>query len=136
MNQPEIKKIPVKKFIPGIAWFFLVLILCCIPGYDLPEVDSWMIDIDYDKIIHVILFAILAYLFMNPIVRSGLSTKEKWNWLVKITIATIIWGITVEFIQKFFIPGRSFALTDWLADGLGGIISLIYFRTSKKFNWR
>src|SRR5689334_4978216 len=119
MNQhpSEIKDIPVKKFYPGIAWFFLVLVLICIPGYDLPEVDNWLIEINYDKLIHVGLFAVLAYLFMLPVVRSGLPTKQKWNWLIKITIASIIWGITTELIQKFFIPGRSFSLTDWTADG-------------------
>ena len=28
----------------------------------------------------------------------------------------ILYGITTEYIQKFFIPGRSFNLADWLAD--------------------
>jgi len=128
-SQPsEIKDIPVKKFYPGIAWFFLVLILICIPGYDLPKVDNWLIEINFDKFIHVGIFAVLAWLFMLPVVRSALPVKEKWNWLIKITIASVIWGITTELIQKFFIPGRSFNLTDWAADGLGGIAALLYFK--------
>lgn len=126
-NLPELKKIPAKKFIPGIAWFFLTLVLICIPGYDLPDVDDWLIEINYDKFIHAGLFAVLAFFFMLPVVKSSLPKKEKWNWLIKITIATILWGITTEFIQKFFIPRRSFTLGDWLADGLGGVMALIYF---------
>ncbi|HMU09558.1 MAG TPA: VanZ family protein [Ferruginibacter sp.] len=128
-HQPsEIKDIPVKKFYPGIAWFFLVLILVCIPGYDLPKVDNWLIEINFDKFIHVGIFAVLAWLFMIPVVKSALPVKEKWNWLIKITIASVIWGITTELIQKFFIPGRSFNLTDWAADGLGAIAALLYFK--------
>lgn len=131
-NQTPDKELQLKKFIPGIAWFFLILIAICIPGYDLPEVDKWLIEINFDKLIHIGLFAVLAYLFMLPVVRSGLPVKEKWQWLIKITIAAVIWGITTELIQKFFIPGRSFNLSDWAADGLGGIFSLIYFKVRRK----
>jgi VanZ family protein len=118
--------LPIKKFIPGIAWFFLVLIAVCIPGENLPKVDNWLIKIDYDKIIHIGLFSVLAYLFMYPFVKSSLSIKQKWYYFIKIAIATIIWGITTELIQKFFIPGRSFTLADWLADCIGGITALIF----------
>lgn len=123
----------ISKFYPGIAWFFLVLIAVCIPGYDLPKVDKWLIEINFDKLIHVGLFAVLAYLFMHPLIKSSLPQSEKRNYLIKIAIATIIWGITTEFIQKFFVPGRSFTLGDWLADGLGGIVALFYgmWRLSK-----
>ena len=116
----------ISKFYPGIAWFFLVLIAISIPGYDLPKVDQWLIEINFDKLILVGLFAVLAYLFMLPIIRSSLSKKEKSNYLIKIAIATVIWGLTTEVIQKFFIPGRSFTLGDWLADSLGGVTALFY----------
>jgi VanZ family protein len=36
----------------------------------------------------------------------------------------IIWGITVEFLQKYFIPGRDFELLDWAADSVGALIAL------------
>lgn len=133
-KQEQNNALNIKKFIPGIAWFFLVLILICIPGYDLPKVDNWLIEINYDKLIHTGLFAILAYLFMLPVIKSQLTIKQKNNWLIKITLASIVWGITTEFIQKFFIPGRSFDLSDWAADGLGGVAAFLYFRFWYKKN--
>lgn len=135
-NNSPFKQIGIKKFIPGIAWFFLVLTLVCIPGYDLPKVDNWMIQINYDKLIHVGIFAVLAFLFMQPIAKSPLSKKEKWHYFIKIALATVVWGYTTEVIQKFFIPGRSYDLTDWLADSIGGIVAMIfckiYFLKSSK----
>lgn len=119
--------IPIKQLYPGIAWFFVILILISIPGYDLPKIDNWLIEINYDKLIHTFLFAVLAYLFMRPVMRSALSDKEKKNWLIRITLATIVYGITTEYIQKFFIPGRSFNLADWLADALGGVLMFAWF---------
>ncbi len=132
-KQAPDKEMRISKFAPGIAWFFLILILVCIPGYDLPKVDNWLIEINFDKFIHVGLFAVLAYLFMIPFSKSDLPQKEKWHYFIKITIATIIWGITTELIQKYFVPSRSFNLSDCAADGLGGIIALIYckWRLSK-----
>ncbi|MGB4844496.1 MAG: VanZ family protein [Ferruginibacter sp.] len=118
----------IKKFVPGIIWFFLILTAISIPGYDLPEVDNWLIEINFDKFIHVGLFAVLAFLFMYPLVKSNLTAKQKWQYCIKITLATIIWGLCTELIQKFFIPGRSYNLSDFAADGLGAVAALVFIK--------
>ena len=130
-SSPLFRRMPgrgigVKKFIPGIAWFFLVLTLVCIPGRDLPKMSGWFTQIDFDKFIHVGLFAVLAFLFMYPFSTADLSKKEKWHYFIKIAIASSIWGLTSELIQRYFIPGRSFDLFDWSADSLGGLIALVF----------
>ena len=117
-----------KKFIPGIAWFFLVLLLLCLPGSNLPNVDDWLNAIYFDKWIHVGLFAVLAFLFMWPFIKSALPVKDKWLYVIRIAIAGSVWGLTTECIQKYFVPGRSFDLFDWAADSLGVLIALIYCR--------
>jgi VanZ family protein len=123
-------KLTVKKFIPGIAWFFLILIAVCIPGKDLPKVGSWFTQIDFDKFIHVGLFAVLSFLFMYPLYKTNMPKNEKWRYYIKIAIATCIWGLATELIQRYFVPGRSFDLFDWAADSLGGITALFF---SKKY---
>ena len=120
--------ISVKRFIPGIAWFFLVLILICLPGDDLPKTDDWMSAIFFDKWIHAGLFAVLAFFFMKPVCKSNLPTQHKWIIVFKIALCASILGLTTEFIQKFFIPGRAFDLWDWAADSLGVILALIACR--------
>ena len=118
--------ISYKKFTPGIAWFFLVLILICLPGDDLPKADDWMDAIFFDKWVHAVLFCMLAFLFMMPICKSNTSNKNKWSSIIKIALAASVWGLTTEFIQKFFIHGRAFDLLDWAADGVGVIIAIIF----------
>jgi hypothetical protein len=118
--------IGVKKFIPGIAWFFLILIAVCTPGGDLPKMGGWFTQIDVDKLIHVGLFAVLAFLFMYPFSTTALSKQQKWHYFIKIAIASCLWGLTSELIQRYFIPGRSFDLFDWGADSLGGLIALVF----------
>jgi len=118
----------VKKFIPGIAWFFVVLVLVCLPGSTLPTPENWLNAIYFDKWVHVGLFGGLGFLFMLPVTKCGWEKTEKLNCYIKITLAVSLWGLTVEFIQKYFVPGRSFDLYDWAADSLGAVLAFIFIR--------
>jgi VanZ family protein len=118
----------IKTYKPGIAWFFLILILICIPGEDLPKADDWMNAIDFDKLVHIGLFAVLGFLIMSPAANGLLTDKMKWNFFIKVAVAVSIYGITTEFIQRFLIPGRSFDIFDWLADSIGAVIALLFSR--------
>jgi len=119
-----VKKIPLKKFIPGIAWFFVVLVLMCLPGKDLPPTD-WL-HIDYvDKWLHISVFGLLVFLFCLPFYKSVFNKEERRMYFIKIALAASVWGLAIEFIQKYFIPGRSFDLLDWAADSVGATLSLL-----------
>ncbi len=120
----EQQKIHVAKFLPGIAWFFVVAILTLMPGKDVPEV-GWMDNIpNFDKFVHACLFGGLTFLFCLPYFKSSFSKKQKINHFLRIALATIVWGITVEFLQKYFVVGRDFELLDWAADSVGALIAL------------
>lgn len=117
------QKIPFKKFLPGIAWFFIVALLTLLPGNDLPE-SGWLGDIaGFDKLVHIALFGGLTFLFCIPYFKVHFSFQKKLNSFIKIALATSVWGITVEFLQKYFVPGRDFELLDWAADSVGVLIA-------------
>ena len=115
----------LKRFIPGIAWFFLVLILLCLPGDDLPESEGWMDLVMFDKWVHIGLFGILSFLFMMPFGRVSFPTKQKIFLFACIAASASIWGLALEFVQKYYIPGRSFDLLDWAADSVGVLLAFI-----------
>lgn len=118
------KRIPFKKFLPGIAWFFIVAILTLMPGRDVPEV-GWLDSITgFDKVVHGGLFGGLVFLFSIPYLKSHLSHRQKINQFTRITIAVILWGITIEFLQKYAVVGRDFELLDWAADSFGAVLAL------------
>ena|SRR5665647_1931134 len=120
-------RINISKFIPGIAWFFVVMVLLCMPGEDIPSAN-WFDKIYFDKWVHTGVFGLLALLFMLPVALSPMEPKEKLHYFIRIAIATSIWGLTTEFIQKYWVSGRSFDLLDWAADSLGALISFIICR--------
>lgn len=117
------QKIPLKKFFPGIAWFFIVALLTLLPGKDIPK-SNWIGEIaGIDKFVHVVLFGGLTFLFCLPYVKRDIPYKKKVDIFLKIGGCVIVWGITVEFLQKYFVPGRDFELLDWAADSLGVLIA-------------
>lgn len=121
------KKIEFKKFLPGIAWFFIVSVLVFMPGDEVPG-TNWLDDIHFDKIVHIGIFALLTYLFSWPYLLSELSFNDKLNRFGKIAWIFIVWGIAVEIIQKYFAYHRSFDLADWAADCLGVLLAVIYLK--------
>ena len=120
----------IKKFIPGIAWFFLVNILLFLPGNDLPSAYGWMETVYFDKWVHAGLFGILFLLFIFPLRKSPMQIKQKHTFIIWVFAGCIFWGLCTEIIQYYFTKGRSFDMTDWLADIAG--ISTAYF-IQKKF---
>jgi hypothetical protein len=128
---PPLQKnnIPAVKFLPGIAWFLFGFVLICLPGKDVPD-PAWAEIANFDKLVHAGLFGGIVFWFCMPFKTATLPRQEKLRLFIKLTIAVIIWGITTEFIQKFFVAGRQFDLLDWAADSAGAIIA---FFVSRKF---
>jgi VanZ family protein len=125
MQNPS-KRSSVKRFIPGIAWFFLVLFLICLPASDIPPVENWLNYIYFDKWVHIGLFSILPFLFIYPVSKLDLTITVKKNTAIKIALAACTWALATEFIQRFFIPGRSFDMFDWAADSFGILVAFTW----------
>jgi hypothetical protein len=117
-----------RKFIPAIIWFVLVFVLLCLPGDNLPEIDNWLQSLHPDKIVHVFLFGVMSYLFMAPPGRAGFTDGKKMTIFIAIGAACCLWGLATEFIQKYFVPGRNFDVTDWLSDTCGSAAAIIIAR--------
>ena len=85
------------------------------PGKDIPDV-SFLDEIYFDKWVHIGIFGGLTFLTDYPFIKAGLATKKL---LIKITVTYIIYGILIEFIQKYFASERTFDITDMMADAVG-----------------
>jgi VanZ family protein len=120
------KKSLFNSYIPAILWSVLVLAILCTPGEDLPKLGSWTEYINLDKFVHIGIFGLMAFLFMRPGAKKDVATVIKKNLFLKIAIAVSLWGLTTEFIQHFWIPGRSFDLLDFVADAIGCFAAFAY----------
>ena len=120
------KSLSARKFAPAIVVFIVVLILICLPERDIPDSPGWL-DITFiDKFVHMGMFAFMTFLFLLPIAQSSMFRKIKRHYFIRICLSICIWGLITEFIQKFYVPTRSFELVDWAADTAGVVIAWIY----------
>ena len=54
--------------------------------------------------------------------------------LLGIVLVVTLYGLAIEFIQKYLVPNRSFDMMDVLADGTGAAMGALIFRwIGKKF---
>ncbi len=117
-----------KKYLPGLIWFVIMCVLLFMPGSDVPEPETWMTKIFFDKWVHSGIFGLLTLLWMWPVAKSNLlNNQKKINFLV-IAFIFIGWGLATEFIQKHFCTSRGFDLWDWAADILGITVAYIIIR--------
>lgn len=113
-------------FIPAILWFLLVLYLLTMPAPNMPDMNDWFNKYRVDKLVHAGLFGVLALAFIWPIGISDFPYKRKCHIFVWIGIATSIWGLTTEFIQKYLVIGRSFEMADWASDTIGVLLAVVF----------
>lgn len=121
------QKIPFKKFLPGITWFFIVVVLTCMPGRDVPKIN-WLDGIYFDKWVHAGMFGGLTFLFCWPFYKSNFSARQRLFYFIKIALAASVWGLIIEFIQKFYVVSRDFELLDWAADSFGALLAFLFCR--------
>ena len=122
------KRLSIKKFIPGIAWFFVVMALTCTPGDDLPKegIFHWLNLTDFDKLVHAGIFGLLAVLFCYPFAKADLSYSKKIKYFIIICLLTAVWGYCIEVIQLFWVEGRTYDLFDWTADSIGALLAFFF----------
>jgi len=110
----------------AIVWLLIMNILFFLPGSALPQ-ESWFDAVYLDKWVHIGLFAVLIFLW-----RSSFNWDyNNYNWIL--LFSALLYGLSVEFIQKYWIPNRSFDLYDVAADMAGSVIGLlIWLRVYKK----
>jgi VanZ family protein len=99
----------------AFGWFFLSTTLLLLPGSALPQSHFFELP-HFDKFIHVLLFAGIAFLCMRAFSFRGPLA------IASAILLIILYGIGIEYIQLYFIPFRSFDNKDIAADALGAVL--------------
>lgn len=112
-------------FLPATVFFIITVVLLTLPGTSFPK--SHLFDIPYfDKWVHIVMFGLLCSLFSLPIKDLLISNSQKRNWFLSIPLIGIGYGISMEFVQKYWIPNRSFEVMDILADSVGCLLAFVF----------
>jgi VanZ family protein len=107
------------------AWLFVLTLLLVLPGSSFPH-ENWFSAIYLDKCIHIFLFAVLVILWVNALQKKYPNKNSYLMAGIIICLAAISYGITMEFVQKYWVPNRSFELYDIIADAAGSVIGYLF----------
>jgi VanZ family protein len=111
-----------------IAEIIFIFYMLTIPGNNLPRVNYW----GQDKIIHIILFGSLMYAVLFHFDQMDSSFVKTTRARALTMIVCILYGIGMEFYQKYFVPTRGFEVSDMLADAAGVMMSLPIYQKLKQ----
>jgi VanZ family protein len=121
----------IKTLVWVIAEFVLVFVLLSLPGNDLSDHSSWISKIMAlpfaDKLVHMGLFGSLALsLFFHFEMLTDARYKTTRAKAITLIIC-ILYGIVMEYYQKYYVTSRGFEVLDMLADALGALCALPLF---------
>lgn len=105
-------------------WAAFILLLCGLPGEDLPNIDIWEINIE-DKIAHMGVFAILAVLAVRGLYKSKLH-RVSFSSLIFVAVLGSAYGGLTELLQGWVFPSRFASVADFIADALGMILGTLF----------
>ncbi|MES1214519.1 MAG: VanZ family protein [Bacteroidota bacterium] len=118
---------------PAIIWIIISTVLLTIPGSSIPKED-WLDKLWIDKWVHIGMFAIMVFLWCRAFSKKYIESGKLKTIFYGFATLCFAYGVGMEFVQKYFIPNRSFDLGDIAADALGCVVGLIYSMSRYKKN--
>ncbi|MCB9170497.1 MAG: VanZ family protein [Flavobacteriales bacterium] len=115
----------------AVLWALLILVLCLIPGKDLPDWD-WFDLFDLDKPVHFTLFGVqmvLTALAFHPQYADPAGRSKALGLAFG---ACVAYGGLTEVMQGALLMGRTADITDFIANTLGCLAGLVYLRRRAK----
>jgi VanZ family protein len=121
-----------KLFIISLIWAVLIMIVCAIPGNDLPSIELFRIP-NFDKIVHAVLYFPLAFVLGAEFDLSGKNWLKYMGPVFTMLIISIYGGL-IEVLQEKLFVNRSADIDDVLSDIIGGLAGLaVYYLFFRPF---
>jgi VanZ family protein len=122
----------MKYLIWVIAEIALVFVLLSLPGNSFADRTGWLYLLPIDKIVHIILFGSLALSFYCLFDHAGIQALQSVRAQAWAMIFCIVYGIAMEYYQKWYVPSRGFEVMDMIADAAGVLLAFPLYQLWKK----
>ncbi|MBL0328177.1 MAG: VanZ family protein [Bacteroidetes bacterium] len=111
----------------GLLWALLILILCGIPGRDIPHI-SFLELLSFDKFVHAGIFFVLIVLIVRGFeLQTTFSSLQK-NAKSIGCVLCIAYGGMLELMQEAVFEERSADVYDFIANSFGCLLGLFLYR--------
>src|SRR4051812_22939500 len=110
----------------AMLWALLILILCGIPGRDIPHI-SFLELLSFDKFVHAGIFFVLLLLTVRGFLLQTRYEKLRNNSRVFAACICIAYGGSLEIMQGTLFSERSADVYDFIANSFGCLMGLLLY---------
>lgn len=121
-----------KPLLPGLIWTMLIALLTLMPGNYIPKITPFLDWFSPDKLVHLFLFGIYAFLLLEGFSRQDRFPVLKKHPILISLLIGIVFAFLIEAMQKYVIPGRNGNLYDFLADAIGSLLGYLCWRIFRR----
>ncbi len=127
----------MKHHVPTLLQALLILILCGIPGRDIPHV-SFLEMLAFDKWVHAgIFFALNLFAMRGCLLGQNDFLKRHAKWAT--FIPCVLYGGLIEILQGVLFSERSADVLDFCANSFGCVVAVLTYnffaRKLQRFNF-
>ncbi|MBW6492341.1 MAG: VanZ family protein [Lentimicrobium sp.] len=115
---------------PAIIWFLGIFLLTILPGNYIPEISGFWSLFSPDKLVHLALFAGLAYLLMMGLIKQYPETDLRFIYIV-VACSGILFAIITELLQWYLPIKRDGNIFDGIANVIGLFAGIAFFTFMK-----
>lgn len=121
------KKLPILYYTPVFSWGVFVLVMSLLPSRDLPNA---LIEVS-DQLLHASIYVAWTMLACWGYVQVNSGMKR--SAYLTVLVCALVFGLGVEFAQKYLTDYRHFEWADMLANTTGSLLGLtIVFVLSRR----
>jgi VanZ family protein len=111
----------------ALLWTLIILVLTGLPGDTFPEVISFWDWLQPDKVVHIIMFAVLSFIILYDAPMQYLQGKRRYLFVIAVVSGTALFGLLTEILQYYVFIGRSGNVYDVMADCVGALTGWLLF---------
>jgi VanZ family protein len=109
----------------------VILILCGMPGKDVPHI-SFLEALSFDKFVHAgIFFTLILFTIRGFLVQPNSLKLKQFAKIIALTLC-VIYGGLLEIMQGTLCEGRNADVFDFIADSVGCITGLSVYNWVEK----
>lgn len=112
-------------------WALIILVLCGIPGRDIPHI-SFLELLSFDKFVHAGIFFILILLTIRGFVVQTQFNNLKLKAKRYAFIMCVLYGALLEIMQGLVFIERSADIYDFIANSTGCVIGLLLYKKTEQ----
>jgi VanZ family protein len=112
---------------PAVIWAIFILVLCSIPGKQLPETPFWDL-LAFDKTAHMAVFLVFAVLLKVSFLKQHQFAVLRY-YVNRVTLMVAIgYGVAIEILQNTLFTDRFADVNDMIANAIGAVLGLLIFK--------